>query len=338
MAIRKEASKKSFAEFVANAPMLEEAAKDDSVELTGLVSRTTDGRFAITVDTGQTFELAVEAVRDFREIEVPGAVSAAAVRVAREAISEAAVHTVKPTVKDLLKDPIKDIIQDVKHVITDPAVDQKSPSKDFVKDPLTDPPKPLGKDPVWDPKHPLKDTHKDPLIDPVKDPTHDAKHPIKDIYTDPLNDPQTFVPEGVGTGAADPLGGPDPGLGPVVNPAAPFVMATPHQAPQHLLAMQAGAPAAALTKYGLDQTQKEVSVETIKEMYADTKKEMAIDTQKEPVADTFKEVPHDTHKELVRDTLKEVVWDTLIEGPYTPREAGWDPYQMGGQPGFGGGY
>lgn len=323
MADRKDDGKKRFAEFLRNAPTLEDAAADDSVELTGLVSRTTDGRFAITTDAGQTYELDVDAVREFREVEAPGAASAAAIRVGRDLLTEAALRPSKPTIKDLIKDPIKDIIHDGKHMITDPIVDQKSPIKDVHKDPLTDPPKPVAKDPPFDPKHPFKDVHKDPLTDP-----------------------NTFVPEGLGTGAADPIGQ-DPRIDPTVNPAAPFVMATPHQAPQHLLAMQVGAPAAAaLTQFGQDQTQKEMVVDSVKEPISDTQKElirdtfkeMIRDTHKEMVIDTQKELIADTHKELIRDTAKEMIWDTMIEqGPNTLQEGTFDPGQFGqfGQPGFG---
>jgi hypothetical protein len=305
MAERKGDGRKSFAEFLKNAPTLEAAAADDSVEISGLVSRTTEGRFAITTDSGHTYELDVEAVRDFRALDVPGATSAAAIRIGRDLLSEEALRPIKPTFKDMIKDPIKDIIHDGKHMITDPIVDHKSP--------------------------------------------------LKDIHKDPLTDPNTLVQERVGTGAADPIGGFDPGLGPVVNPAAPFVMATPHQAPQHLLAMQAGvqaAPlAAAATPFGADNTVKEVPLDTIKEVHTDTKKEMVIDTQKEVTADTFKEIPHDTHKELVSDTRKELVsdthkelildtrkemvWDTHVEGgTNTLQEGTFDPGQLFGGPQF----
>lgn len=296
-----------FAEFLAKAPTLDEAASDDSVELSGLVSRTTDGRFAISTAEGQTYELDVAAVRDFTPLEGPQV--AATIRIAKEVFEKAMIHPIKPLRKDLLKDPIKEIIKEV----------------------------------PWD--------HKSPYKDPIKDPITDTRW-NKDIHKDPLTDPLTFVQEQTGTGFAD-AGGFDPGQGPVINPAvnaaaaaAPFVMATPHQAPQHLLALQAGIPAQAQTLAAADlhpkriETLKEPITDTHKESIYDTLKEVQHDTVKEQIPETHKELIVDTHKELIIDTQKEV-WETLVEGgPYTQVEGNQGfPGQGGfpGQPGFLGG-
>ncbi len=317
---KKDDGGRSFKDFLAAAPSLDDAASDDSVELSGLVSRTSDGRFAISTHEGQTYELDVDAVREFREIE--GAASAASIRVGRDVLEKAVIHPIKPLRKDLIKDIIKDIIKDpIKEVIWD----HKSPHKDPIKDPITDTPR-------------NKDIHKDPL---------------SDVVTTPANDQ-------VGTGFADVAVDPG-GIGPVVNPAfggggggAPFVMATPHQAPQHLLSLQAGvqaAPAAATATLAQADLHPK-RIETLKEPLTDTHKELVIDTLKEVQHDTLKEVQHDTQKELIFDTHKELIidtqkeiWETLVEGgPNTTVETAAEgnpgfPGQGGfpGQPGFLGG-
>ena len=51
---KKDEGGRSFKDFLAAAPSLDDAASDDSVELSGLVSRTTDGKFAISTQEGQT--------------------------------------------------------------------------------------------------------------------------------------------------------------------------------------------------------------------------------------------------------------------------------------------
>ena len=315
---KKEEGGRSFKDFLAAAPSLDDAASDDSIELSGLVSRTTDGRFAISTHEGQTYELDVAAVREFREIE--GAASAAAIRVSRDVLEKAVIHPIKPVRKDIIKDVIKDIIKDpVKEVVWD----NKNPHKDPIKDPITDTPR-------------NKDVHKDPLSDPVT----------------------LFGPDQLGTGPGDPIVDPGGPGGPVINPAfggggggggggSPFVMATPHQAPQHLLSLQAGmqaGPAAqGATLAAADLHPKRI--ETLKEPLTDTQKEVVWDTLKEVQHDTQKELIADTHKELVIDTHKELVWDTWIEGgPNTTVETAAEgnpgfPGQGGfpGQPGFLGG-
>jgi hypothetical protein len=298
MAKKGEDGGRSFKDFLAAAPSLDDAASDDSVELTGLVSRTTDGRFAISTHEGQTYELDVDAVLEFREVE--GLASAAAIRVGRDVLEKAVLRPVKPLRKDVIKDVIKDIIKDVahdgKHLITDPLVDKQPP---------------LDKHPPLDTFH-GKDLHKDPLTDPV-----------------------TYIQEQIGTGPGDALV--DPGdFGQVVNPAvnaaagAPFVMATPHQAPAHLLSLQAGVQAAptatAMTLATIDQLHKRI----------DTLKEVNHDTQKELIYDTRKELIPETHKELIIDTQKEI-YETLVEGgPWTTVEGnpGFPGQGFPGQPGF----
>jgi hypothetical protein len=329
-----------FADFLAKAPTLDEAASDDSVELSGLVSRTTEGRFAISTSEGQTYELDVDAVRDFTPLE--GSHPAATIRIGKDVLEKAVIHQLKPIRKDMIKDIIKDIITDPladiahgKHLFTDPALDTKQVHKD-----------------LWD-EGPVKDFTSETARakDLYKDPIGDTPR-NKDIHKDPLSDPVTFVQEQIGTGFAD-VGGVDPGQGPVINPAvnaaaaaAPFVMATPHQAPQHLLQLQAGIPAQAQTLAATDlhpkriETLKEPITDTHKEGIYDTLKEVQHDTVKEQIPETHKELIVDTHKELIIDTQKEV-WETLVEGgPFTQVEGNQGfPGQGGfpGQPGFLGG-
>ncbi len=308
--------KTSFADFVANAPSLEDAARDDSVELTGLVSRTSDGNFAITTHAGQTYELPIEAVRDFTPHDEAGA-AAATVRVDREAIAAASLRPIKPLSKDIITDPIvdriKQIIHDGKNLITDPLVD-KNPHADTI--------------------------------------------PFKDVHKDPLHDPVTIVQEQAGKIAGDPIGDPTQGgVNPAAAAAAPFVMATPHQAPMHLLQLQGlaapgqqattGAADLAMTINGEHPTtalaldvysKKEVTADTAKEVTWDTLKEPPLDTHKEAVADTHKEPPFDTQKELVADTHKEPPFDTLKElaaDTWVEQTGGYTVQEGVGHPNFG---
>lgn len=317
---------KEFLEFLKTAPALEDAASGKTSELSGVISRTTDGRFAITTGEGQTYELEVAAVRRFRLAEGPGLTPVATIEVDSEVLKNATIRPLKPVIKDLIKDPIKEVIYDgtlhAKDLRTDPLVDKQFP-KDLHTDPPIDTPtiKDIRTDPAVD-KPVIKDIHKDPVRDPL-DPG----------FKNPLRDPlDTGIPDIAGTGPADVGGIPDP-TGQVTNPAAqfagagmagltPFVMATPHHAPQHLVAMQAGLQPAVAGQAQL--------------------KPFALDTLKEVAwAETIKEPIRDTYKELARDTYKELVWDTWVEGgPYTVVEGTFDPGQgviqpAGfGQPGF----
>lgn len=144
-----------------------------------------------------------------------------------------------------------------------------------------------------------KATFKDLRTDPIVDHTLfslDHKLPFKDIRKDPISDP-------IGTLFRDPPGGTDfePGFDPNqwANPAGgltPFVLATPHQAPEAAVNMQAGF---AQARQGF------------KPLPSDTGKEAVFDTLKEPISDTHKEVVYDTLKELSHDTLKEMIKDPL---------------------------
>jgi hypothetical protein len=297
---------REFREFLRAAPSLDDASSGAHTELTGLVSRTGEaGKFAITTGDGKTYELEVGAVQKFRTDAGSGLTPVATIQVASEVLKNATLRTVKPIIKDMIKDPIKDVIHDGtlhgKDIHTDPIVD-KPIHKDIHTDPLAD-----------------KHLHTDPLVD---------KHPLKDIHKDPLQDPiNTGFADLATTGAGDPVNIPDP-AGQVTNPAVaagfaaqaggvtPFVMATPHQAPQHLVAMQAGMP----------QTAALGAAAQLKPLHYDTAKEVAwAETIKEPIRDTLKELIHDTRKELIFETVYEPIYDpTQVQ----------QPGPMFGMPGF----
>jgi hypothetical protein len=150
---------KEFLEFLRSAPSLEDASAGATTELTGLVSRTTDGRFAITTGDGQTFEMEVGAVQRFRPVEGGGFSPIATILVSSEALKNATLRPLKPIIKEIAKDPIKDIIHDGTHTYF---------SKDIATDPIADKhlPKDIRTDPIQD-KHPFKDIRKDPLQDPI---------------------------------------------------------------------------------------------------------------------------------------------------------------------------
>lgn len=308
-----EGGNKEFLAFLREAPSLDDASSGATTELTGVVTRAGEGRFAMTTGDGRTIELDPAAVKRFRVVGSAGLSSVVSIQVAADALKDAIQRPIKPLVKDLIKDPIKDIVHDGtlagKDIHTDPLVDKALP-KDLHTDPIAD-------------KPPTKDLHTDPAVD---------KPLFKDLHKDPLQDPVntgiadvagTGIPDVAGTGPAD-QGGFDPS-GQTVNPAAaasaagmmPFVMATPHHAPDHLVQMQLGGAQAALAGGG-----------RLKPFATDTIKEVAWgETVKEPV--------FDTRKELAFDTRKEMIWDTWVEGgPYTIAEGTFDPGQVVTQPGL----
>jgi hypothetical protein len=147
-------------------------------------------------------------------------------------------------------------------------------------------------------KDPVKEVAKDPLKDGIKDPIHDPKFAPKD---------PVFDPERGKVLAWDPPKGWDPGVDPsgalgtpLANQGAemlrPFVLATPHHAPQGAVAQQAmGWPGGG----------------GLKPIQLDTFKEVARDTWKEVVKDPI----HDIHtrKEFIKDPIKEIAEPTWVE-------------------------
>lgn len=267
----------------------------------------------------------------------------------------------KPIIKDISTDMVKDVLADQTFRAKDIITDQGTPkAKDIATDPLTD--KALAKDPPKDfnqkefAKDPIKDVATDGILDPINTFFNDPGTPggggntgIADTIAE-----GTFT-EGGGTFAEG--GGFDPGqvvTNPVTlqqnlgQPGTPFVMATPHHAPAHLLAMQAGiqqpgvqAAAGPGGKQLTQETGKELASDTLKEPQFDTLKEMNADTGKElikdPPLDTTKEIikdpSWDTSKEMLRDTRKELVYETWVEGgPFTAQEGTLDPGGLATQP------
>jgi hypothetical protein len=319
MATSKSSGNAEFMKFLSDAPTLDEASTQETTELTGVVSRTTDGKFAITTPDGQTYELDASAVQQFRPEEGRGFAKVATIQVTNDGLKAAVVRPIKPVFKDLPKDPIKEIINEGKHppfdtlakdVGTDPVVDHKrlvtDPNvdtahfKDLPKDPLTDP----GGGTAW-----FKDVHKDPLTDPI------GTARFKDVNTDPAIDHvKDLSQEGIP---------PDP-IGPVVNPAAggltPFAIATQHHAPPQLLAMQMGG--AQMAGFPGAQHYKPVQLEK----YPWAEKVPWRDTRKEIIWDpTFKEIIHDP----------QTLWEQTFDPGQFGRGPVPDPWAGGGMQGFG---
>ena len=135
MATPREGDTKAFAEYLKEARSFAELTSGETTELTGVVSRSAEGRFGITTADGQTYDLEVTAVRRFRAEAAQGFAGVATIEVRSDALKAASVRQIKPMFKELGKDPIKDIISDGKHVV-----------KDLIKDPIKDIPKDIPKD------------------------------------------------------------------------------------------------------------------------------------------------------------------------------------------------
>src|SRR3954451_3400991 len=112
MATGKTTGNSEFLEFLRGAPTLDEATSEEMAELTGIVSRTEDGKFAITTSEGQTYELEAAAVQRFRAVEAPGFHKIATIQISSEALKAATLRPMKPLFKEMIKDPIKDVIGD----------------------------------------------------------------------------------------------------------------------------------------------------------------------------------------------------------------------------------
>ena len=261
MATSKSTGNADFIKFLSGAPTLDEVSAQDTTELSGIVSRTTDGKFAITTADGQTYELETNAVQQFRAEESAGFSKVATIQVSNEGLKSAAVRPIKPLTKDLPKDPIKEMIHDGKHLPID-TLTAKDVGTDAAADKalITDP----GVDPIGTGQ--FKDVHTDPLIDPI------GTIRFKDVGTDPIQDQvKDFLHEGI-FNPVDPTA--RAGL-------TPFAIATQHHAPAQLLAMQMGAAQPASVPG---------STPTPKPLWG----EKLLWREKYPWADvTFKEIIHD---------------------------------------------
>ena len=109
MATGKTTGNSEFLEFLKGAPTLDEATSQETTELTGVVSRTEDGKFAITTAHGQTYEMDAAAVQQFRAVEGHGFSKIATIQITNEALKAAVLRQIKPVFKDMIKDPIKEV-------------------------------------------------------------------------------------------------------------------------------------------------------------------------------------------------------------------------------------
>ena len=299
MADPNEGGAREFQAFLKSVPTIDEAASDESVTVAGLAFRSSDGKFALTTGEGQTYDLDIGAVQRFKVLDSSGLAPIVAIQIARDVFGKATLRPLKPVVKDVIKDIIKDIIHD-----------HKRPWKDIIKDPIRDTIKELPKDPI-------RDTFKEIPKDPIRD-TWWETH--KQPFADPLDPTGT----GVADSAVEQPGGFDPGS--IVNPAVgmggmamqggdmtPFIMATPHQAPDFLVSQQMGAqPAMA-----------QAAAPGLKPIASDTAKELQYETLYH--FDRPKAVIADTRKEMIFDTRKEMIWETWVEGGPSWQENTFDP-------------
>ena len=290
MATGKTTGNSEFLEFLKGAPTLDEASSQDVTDLTGIVSRTTDGKFAITVPEGQTYELDAGAVQRFRMMDGPGFTKIVTIQILSDALKAATLRPIKPIFKDIIKDPIKEMIHDGKKFPIDTLA-----GKDLHTDPVADEP--------W-PKRFITD----PAVDNVfKDWTRGE--PPKPMVADPTTGIGDIVSQ---PGLIDQVVNPATGLG--SQGPMPFAMATPHHAPAHLLAMQMGVQPPG--GFGGAQNYKPVHWE--KHPWSETTH----------WADNGKPFVLDTRKEIIRDTIKEMAFDpqnTWAEGIFDPTQIGRGP-------------
>jgi hypothetical protein len=240
---------KSFADLVAESPA---APAEGTVRLVGALAKSREaGKFVLTLQDGRTVTLETSAVKGHTVLG--SSLGRAIVRIEVEASKAPVLRRWRVDRKNVL-DPIgqggyekgfdttpltseKDPLEKYPVVETDPFTSEKTDPVET--DPLTDK-DPIETDPLTSEKVPPQDTFPlqdtDPLADGTTDPTADGiTDPVADGATDPTAD-------GTGTGAGE------------TDPAAdgagtgsfefipPFALATPHQAPPHVVrALQARA-------------------------------------------------------------------------------------------------
>lgn len=274
----------SFAEFVKASPSAAERGLG-MVNLTGVVLRSDKANmFMLVLTSGEALELNVEDVQQYSVVQQVGTdqlvqVTLPANKVAPNQPGVTKGNNTDPlvdvgTVKEGPLDTIKEVntdtfVDNFKHSNTDPLIDT---FKESTTDPLIDTFKEPTTDPLFD-TSPIQDQLKapgldtNPLIDQVKAPAFDT------------------IQEGIGTIQEGTLPGLPPGGG--INPGqrglagmggnmAPFVMATPHHAPQAAVMMQQALGGRGLQggagQIGNPITLKEViqdPIITIKEMVKD---------------------------------------------------------------------
>lgn len=160
--------------------------------------------------------------------------------------------------------------------------------KELIKDPIKEVIKEVVKDPA------RKELPKDFIKEPVKEPIFDPGT----LWNDP---PGGTLQEQIDPGAFG-------GINPVAGAAAgmtPFIMATPHHAPQAALMQQQLATSIGVPAGIGARTIKEMTTDPITDQFH-TRKEMI----KEPI--------FDTRKEMIWDTMKEASSDTWVEQGFDP--------------------
>lgn len=320
---------KPFAEFLKDLPSASEAGAEDSIPLTGVVTRSDkEGMFVLTTQDGQALEMNAEDVKNYEVLQETGPQRLVRVDISAKAFASAggALAGIRTLVtdyitrKELIKDPIKDPPYDtLKELIKDPI--RKEVAKDPINDPLTrvenvfdpnpeiDPAMEAGLTPfiMATPHHASQaavamqpGAFKPVYFDPTrKELIFDTR---KELVKDPITDPITWV-ENIGTIQEQTF---DPGLGNVVNPAA-------------VAGGAAAQPQAATAARGITPMQpfKPVISDPI------TRKEFIYDTYKESI------------KDPIWDTRKEV-FETLVEGGGTIQEGvgEFDPGAVWNLPGM----
>lgn len=322
---------KPFAEFLKDVPSASEAGAEESIPLTGVVTRSDkEGMFVLTTQDGQALEMNADDVNNYEVLQETGPQRLVRVDISAKALASAggALAGIRTLVtdyitrKELIKDPIKDPPYDtLKELIKDPL--RKEIAKDPINDPLTrvenvfdpnpeiDPAMEAGATPfiMATPHHasqaaiglqPGGVSYKPVFTDPTRKEL--IKDPIFETLKEVIRDPITWV-ENIGTIQEQTF---DPGLGNVVNPAA-------------VAGGAAAQPQAAMAARGMLPTQpfKPVISDPI------TRKEFIYDTYKESI------------KDPIWDTRKEV-FETLVEGGGTIQEGigEFDPGAVWNLPGM----
>jgi hypothetical protein len=291
---------KSFEEYLRESP----AARDVTgpVTMVGAIARSTKDDEFVLMTGGQTIELPVDAVESYRVVQESGTQRVLELQLnparVRERLAKGPVDTLKEGPFDTLKEQPFDTIKE------QPFDTVKEQPFDTIKE------------------QPF-DTIKEQPFDTLKEQTHDTlkegpfdtfKESIKDPIADPITIQEVATP---GKQLGDPI---DPGqLGGMVNPAAgfmgavPFVMATPHHAPQEVIARQAAAAGMpqmqAATVHFIDMTGSSPAIDQIQTIHV-------LDSPRTTPLIDVQTLPHFDHaptlKELIKDPLQDPV--TWVEG------------------------
>lgn len=216
--------KKSFSELLGEAPM---ATGEKTITLTGALSRSADpGKFVLTMGDNQTATLNVDAVKQYKVLSGMVGQMIVEVEVDRDKVPNAEAIASNPSRNQYLTIASSDYTNHIwDQILTSPIIDlHTAPSVDY---------------------------HTSPYIDYQTSPYIDQLHTVPQFDYSPK-----YIIENTGTiqeNIGDPgYGGVDPGAlagqggfaqgGFAQGGAAPFALATPHQAPQGALAGMGASP------------------------------------------------------------------------------------------------